>query len=102
MSAACTEVYVYFRSDPSMAGEVRAALERQRARLRQEAGCPEVRTGLRREAAPRDYLTWLEVYRFDADVPEAWLDAIERCARDCGLAALALQGRHREVFRLPG
>lgn len=109
--AGCVEVYVYFRSEPSTAAEVRAALARHRALLDQ-AGCAGMRTGLRVESSPKDYLTWLEVHRFDdidgdargaAAAPlEARLEAIERCARDSGLATLALHGRHREVFGLPG
>jgi hypothetical protein len=123
--ATSVEVYVYFRSDPAKAAEVLAALARQRA-LFEQAGHGGLRTGLRRESGPKDYLTWLEVYRFEAGGGggagaavrgaafqagletgletglEAGLEAIERCARDSGLAALALQGRHREVFELTG
>ena len=116
--AAC-EVYVYFRSTPAQAGAVRAALARQ-SRLVASACSASVRVGLRLEpgGAPKDYLTWLEVYRLEpGPAAPAWpargeagvldtgplagvLEAIERCARDSGLVGLAMQGRHREVFTL--
>lgn len=102
------EVYVYFRSDPSRADSVRAALARQRTLAGLACGA-RMRTGLRMEApgAPRTWLTWLEVYQFEArgsapDWPDATLEAIERCATASGLADCALEARHREVFRLPG
>ncbi|HWS74847.1 MAG TPA: hypothetical protein VN324_06850, partial [Quisquiliibacterium sp.] len=63
--AAC-EVYVYFRSAPEQAGAVRAALARQ-SRLAAAACGAIVRVGLRLEPGdvPKDYLTWLEVYRLE-------------------------------------
>lgn len=99
------EVYVYFRADPARADDVRSALSRQRS-LAGLACRAQMRTGLRLEApeAPKAWQTWLEVYRFerpepDGDWPAATLEAIERCAAASGLAACALAGRHREVFR---
>ena len=72
-----------------------------------EAGLP---TGdglaLRRESAREPlngeapgYLTWLETYRAaDLDAVRAQLAALERLAGESGLSALALNGRHTEIF----
>ncbi len=97
------EIYVYFRSAPAQAGQVQAALARQRS-LAGLAGIQGFRSGLRLEAPerPREFLTWLEVYCFaslpDGGWPSARLAMIEACAQRSGLAALAVQERHAEVF----
>ena len=106
----CLEIYVYFRADPVRAGEVRAALQRQCARVAAVHGLA-ARSGLRRElpGVVKAWHTWLEVYRvpadgrsLDDDALAALLAGIETCARETGLAALAPEGRHTEVFGIGG
>jgi hypothetical protein len=58
------------------------------------------RAGLR-DDADKPYLTWLEVYpEVPADGLQALLQAIDDSAARTGLAALAPEGRRREVFRM--
>ena len=108
----CLEIYVYFRADPVRASEVRAALQRQCARVAAVHGLA-ARSGLRRElpGVVKAWHTWLEVYRVPAtadgrgladDALAALLAGIESCAREAGLAALAPEGRHIEVFVIDG
>ena len=104
--AAGPVVFIYFRSSPNDRDAVRTAHARLALALR-EAGLP---TGdglaLRRESAREPlngeapgYLTWLETYRVtDLDAVHAQLAALDRLAGDCGLSALALNGRHTEIF----
>jgi hypothetical protein len=92
-------VYCYFRSEPSRRAEVEAALRRQLAGVGERCGV-HARAGLR-EDADKPYLTWLEVYpEVQADALPALLQAIDDSAAQTGLAALALEGRRREVFRM--
>jgi hypothetical protein len=104
--SAVLEIYVYFRAAPAREDAVRAALAKQRTLAGLACGA-QLRAGPRMEApdAASDWLTWLEVYRFEGRVatqgwPAATLEAIERCAAASGLADCALAGRHREVFRM--
>ncbi len=104
--AAGPVVFIYFRSSPNDRDAVRTAHARLALALR-EAGLP---TGdglaLRRESAREPlaveapgYLTWLETYRVtDLDAVHAQLAALDRLAGYCGLSALALNGRHTEIF----
>ena len=92
-------VYCYFRSEPSRRAEVEAALRRQLAGVGERCGV-HARAGLR-EDADKPYLTCLEVYpEVPADALQALLQAIDDSAAQTGLAALALEGRRREVFRM--
>jgi hypothetical protein len=104
--AAAAVAFIYFRSLRHDRDAVRAAHARLALALR-EAGWPPVEgLALRHESArdqsadeARDDLTWLETYRSsDVDKVHAQLSAIEGLAQDCGLSALALDGRHIEVF----
>lgn len=107
------EVYVYFRAEPGQSAAVQAALARQRALAAARCGLA-MRSGCRLDPPGKPYLTWLEVYRVAAPggmtaapglelaALEPVLEAIERCALDSGLAALAAEGRHREVFETGG
>lgn len=108
----CLEIYVYFRADPARAAEVRAALQRQCARVAAGHGL-DARSGLRREhpGVVKAWHTWLEVYRVPApadgrrledDAIAALLAGIDACARETGLAVLAPEGRHTEVFEVDG
>ena len=104
--AAAAVAFIYFRSSPNDRDAVRTAHARLALALR-EAGLP---TGdglaLRRESAREPlaveapgYLTWLETYRAaDLDAVRAQLAALERLAGESGLSALALNGRHTEIF----
>ena len=97
MSESSFAVFVYFRGAPGDEPRVREALRVQLERV--SAACGQAgRIGVRRDRA-KPHLTWLEVYE---PVPSASLDAvlacIEREARSTGLAALAADGRHLEVF----
>ena len=90
-------VYVYFRSAAQARAQVLAALERQLETIRRACGLAGT-TGVRRDR-DKPYLTWLEVYEGVAPQQlDAVLAALDRCAQACGLAALALEGRHHEVF----
>ena len=97
MSDSSFTVFVYFRGAPGDPARVREALRIQGERVRAACGVP-ARTGVRRDRA-KPYLTWLEVYE---PAPSASLDTLLTCieheARATGLAALAADGRHLEVF----
>ena len=108
-AGAVFEVYVYFRAEPARSAAVEAALGRQRALAASRCGLG-MRSGCRLDPPGKPYLTWLGVYRPGRPPPADGadslaalapvLDEIERCAIDSGLAALAPEGRHREVFAL--
>ena len=97
VSESSYSVFVYFRGSPGDAARVRETLRAQIERV--SAACGQAgRAGVRRDPA-KPHLTWLEVYE---PVPSASLDAVLACieheARSTGLAALAADGRHLEIF----
>jgi hypothetical protein len=99
---AALTVFVYFRTAPGHHDRTQAALGAQLAAARGATGV-EARAGVRHDA-DKPYLTWLEVYEpVPAARLRAVLESIDACAEATGLAALALEGRHAEVFEsLPG
>lgn len=90
-------VYAYFRTHPDAGVTTRAALARLRILVHERLGL-EAEFSLRHDQ-DKPYLTWLEIYRNipPADLERA-LQIIEHAACESGLAALALQARHHEVF----
>lgn len=93
-------VFVYFRTAPDAAEETRRRLRLHLAEVRLRTGISG-RIGTRIDLG-KPYLTWLEIYE---GIPSAALPAclreIDAAAARCGLAALAPEGRHREVFAMP-
>lgn len=97
---AALTVFVFFRSTPEDRERTHRALRGQLAAVRAATGV-DGRAGLRLDA-DKPYLTWLEVYEpVPAERLRAVLDAIDTGAGVSGLAALALEGRHAEVFECP-
>lgn len=90
-------IFVYFRAAPQDRTRTLQALARHFEALETSCGL-RGRGGLRRDR-DKPYLTWLEVYEAvdPAQLPTI-VDDIERCASTSGLAALAPEGRRREVF----
>ncbi len=96
---AAFSLYVYYRIDDGAAAQARTALARHFAALaaRGLAGSASRKHG--RDERHPGTTTWME--RYDAIAPEAIDDAVARVAesaRDTGLHAYALDGRHVEVF----
>lgn len=89
-------VMVWFRADGARNDEVARTLAALGERLTAERQV-DARAGWRDEPG---YRTWLETY--EPVAPEdcdAFIAALQAHARALGLDALALQGRHVEVFR---
>lgn len=90
-------IFVYFRAAPQHRRDTAAALGRHFVAV--EAACGLRGRGGLRHDRDKPYLTWLEIYEgVDARRLQAVVDAIEASASASGLAALAPEGRHREVF----
>lgn len=88
---------VWFRADRARddaCGERLAAL----ARRMTDAHGISARWGWRDEAGA-GYRTWLETYEpLAAERCDAFVDSLQAAARELGLDALALNGRHVEAF----
>lgn len=90
-------IFVYFRAAPQDRRDTAAALARHFAAVQAACGL-RGRAGLRHDR-DKPYLTWLEIYEgVEARRLQAVVDAVEASASASGLAALAPEGRHREVF----
>ena len=90
-------VMVWFRADPAHNDECRAQLAALGRRMRQDWGV-EARFGWRDEAGA-GYRTWLETYEpLGAEHCDPFIDALRSGAAALGLDALAIGGRHAEVF----
>lgn len=93
-------VFVYFRSRPEHAEEAIARLRLQLDTVRNRTGVAG-RSGARTDVG-KTYLTWLEIYEgIPAGSLESVLREIDAAALESGLTAIALEGRHREVFTMP-
>ena len=92
-------VFVYFRTPLDAADETRRRLDLQLAEVRLRTGISG-RIGTRVDLG-KPYLTWLEIYEgIPTGSLESILREIDAAALDSGLGALALEGRHREVFTM--
>lgn len=104
-ASATLEVYVWYETDPADDARVRAAADRlaqamvrggtdpidERPRLLRRPG-----TTLR-DGSPR--ATWMEVWpAVPRHALEGWIARLETSARDSGIEALSLGGRHVETF----
>jgi len=99
LDAALT-IFVYFRTAPGAQAQAEAAMRRHLALVRARLGLAG-RHGLRHDEH-KPYRTWLEVYEgVRVSALEPTLAALDRASTDSGLAALAPEGRHVEVFELP-
>ncbi|MBX3591054.1 MAG: DUF4936 family protein [Burkholderiaceae bacterium] len=88
-------VMVWFRADRA---QDRACAERLSLLGRRMAGAQgvEARSGWRDEPG---YRTWLETYEpLGAGGCDAFIGALQAAAKELGLDALAMGGRHVEVF----
>lgn len=93
-------IFVYFRTRPEHAEDARARLRLQLDTVSGRTGFAG-RSGARIDAG-KPYLTWLEVYEgIPAGSLEFLLREIDAAAVESGLTAIALEGRHREVFAMP-
>ena len=92
-------VFVYFKAPAQSGPAVRAALARVGAAVLAGTGVVQRHGPRHRPAAPDEPRTWLEIYEPVAPSSlEGFLAALDAAAAEAGLAALALQGRHLEVF----
>lgn len=92
------ELYVYYKVAPGGIAATRAAFAQLRAVLCHQ--WPDLRSRLlMRPAAAGAQQTWMEIHVWPEvpdDVPEDWIDQLERHAGR--LAELSVDGRHVEVF----
>lgn len=90
-------VMVWFRADPAHNEECLRRLARLRERVA-GGGRIEARAGWRDETGVA-YRTWLETYEpLETAHCEAFIGTLRAAAAELGLEALALNGRHLEVF----